>query len=158
MHAEEETDRDSVGDVIPSVVRLSSTSLASTSSSGSGSDPRPKTVTPTPGVYMELGNWPNLLTKFSLRWLSWKTKRNTLAVLLELLPSSVGTIETDRLFWNVTDLIYTAVEATKDAWYSHRSLTDVTCPWTHIIFFFSFFHSICPGLWKSLEATGCLYP
>jgi len=67
MHAEEETDRDSVGDVIPSVVRLSSTSLASTSSSGSGSDPRPKTVTPTPGVYMELGNRQNLLTKFSLR-------------------------------------------------------------------------------------------
>ena len=67
MHAEEETDRDSVGDAIPSVVRLSSTSLASTSSSGSGSDPRPKTVTPTPGVYMELGNWQNLLTKFCLR-------------------------------------------------------------------------------------------
>jgi hypothetical protein len=96
MHAEEETDRDSVGDVIPSVVRLSSTSLTSTSSSGSGSDPRPKTVTPTPGVYMELGNWQNLLTNFSLNWWSWKTvgaccaKKNTLAVLLEILPSSVG--------------------------------------------------------------------
>ncbi|XP_033609834.1 GTPase-activating protein and VPS9 domain-containing protein 1 isoform X3 [Cryptotermes secundus] len=50
MHGEEEADRDSVGDVIPSVVRLSSTSLASTSSSGSGSDPRPKTVTPTPDL------------------------------------------------------------------------------------------------------------
>ncbi|XP_069695345.1 GTPase-activating protein and VPS9 domain-containing protein 1 [Periplaneta americana] len=50
VHGEEETDRDSVGDVIPNVVRLSSTSLASTSSSGSGSDPRPKTVTPTPDL------------------------------------------------------------------------------------------------------------
>ncbi|XP_021936373.1 receptor-mediated endocytosis protein 6 homolog isoform X2 [Zootermopsis nevadensis] len=50
IHGEEEADRDSVGDIIPSVVRLSSTSLASTSSSGSGSDPRPKTVTPTPDL------------------------------------------------------------------------------------------------------------
>jgi hypothetical protein len=56
MHGEEEADRDSVGDILPGVVRLSSTSLASTSSSGSGSDPRPKTVTPTPGVCIELQN------------------------------------------------------------------------------------------------------
>jgi hypothetical protein len=58
MHGEEEADRDrdSVGDVMPSVVRLSSTSLASTSSSGSGSDPRPKTVTPTPGMFVESEN------------------------------------------------------------------------------------------------------
>jgi hypothetical protein len=65
MHGEEETDRDSVGDVIPSVVRLSSTSLASTSSSGSGSDPRPKTVTPTPGMCIESTKAVSVLTRSS---------------------------------------------------------------------------------------------